>query len=85
MEPGIFPFCLEKDGQVLHQLALLAELSVSWEDYLGQLESGLGSVSWLPTTEVIPKRREAVVREPGGSSVVLRGFPFQDGTKAREI
>lgn len=52
---------------------------------MGQLESGLGSVSWLPTTEVVPKSREGVVRESGGSSVVLRGFPFQDGTKAREI
>lgn len=66
-------------------LSLLVEVSVSWEDYLGQLESGLGSLSWLPTKEVIPKGREVVVREPGGSSVVLRGFPFQDGTKASEI
>lgn len=66
-------------------LPLLAELIVSCEDYLGQLESGLGSVSWLPTTEVIPKSREVVRREWGGSSVVLRGFPFQDGAKTRGI
>lgn len=51
----------------------------------GESEGDLGSISWLPTTEAIPKSGEVVVWKPGGSSVILRGFPFQNATKAREV
>lgn len=65
MEPGIFSFCLIKDGPVLYQLSAFLSRAQRGLGGLsgaaGESEGDLGSVSWLPTTEVIPKSGEAVV------------------------
>lgn len=65
MEPSILSFCLVKDGQDLYQLSAffsrvrcgLGGLSGA----AGDSEGDLGSISWLPSPEVIPKSGEAVV------------------------
>lgn len=65
VEPSIFSFCLVKDGQVLYQLSVsfsraqcgLGGLSGA----AGESEGDPDSISWLSTTEVIPKSGEVVV------------------------
>lgn len=65
VEPSMFSFCLVKDGQVLYQLSASFSRAQHGLGGLfgaaGESEGDPDSISWLPTTEVIPKSGEVVV------------------------